>query len=60
MTKLTAPIGFDQAGAPIEEVVTTASRLPRIHWAALGLGAALGFLALQLLERPRPRRRVLR
>lgn len=56
MTKVTAPIGVDESGAPIEEVVTTATRI-RFPWMQLLAGAAIGLLVMQLDEPPRPKRR---
>lgn len=53
MNEITAPIGYNDQGQPIEEVVTTATRL-RIPWGAILAGAALGLLAYQLSEPPPP------
>jgi hypothetical protein len=47
--KATPPIGYDDAGAPIEEVVTTATRLRTA--AGFSLLGALGLVALVLLGR---------
>lgn len=56
--KMTPPIGFNEQGQVIEEVVTTASRLPpqRIPWGAILAAGALALLAWQL-DDDRPRRR---
>lgn len=56
----TPPIGYNAAGEPIEEVVTTATRLRPGTWPAL-LGAialVLGFayLGYQVADPARPRR----
>jgi hypothetical protein len=57
MNEMTAPIGYNDQGQPIEEVITTATRI-RIPWSAVLAGIALGVLAYQLREPPPRRRRV--
>lgn len=64
MKPTTPPIGYDAAGQPIEEVVTSATRLKPGTWPAL-LGAiaivgAFTYLGYQVADPGRPRSRVRR
>lgn len=52
----TAPIGYGADGQPIEEVVTTATRLPRIPWAWLFAGTLVAILGHALLFDPDKKR----
>lgn len=56
MTDITLPIGYDDQGQPIEEVITTATRLrPEIPWGALFAGAGVGALLYVAFDTPRRR-----
>lgn len=58
---MTPPIGYDDQGKPIEEVVTTASRIRSYTpWGVIFAGGALALLAWQLFGDDRPRRRARR
>ena len=49
---VTAPVGYGDDLQPIEEVVTTATRLPRIPWGAFVAGTLLAILGYELFLSP--------